>query len=143
MKLLGPVLACCLFATACGSGGVYQNVNELPQDARDNVDVIKNYYMDKAKTEAAFVTGCPKENATVSVLSTRKQRYVVRHGVMNGVYLDGDIIESLGVDACGQKIVYKVICGNEKRYGAGPLNSPGGYSKPCEVVANAKGDKAK
>ncbi len=113
----------------------YATVAEVPAGQSALLQNIENYYLAKAKEQAAFMGRCSLEGITTLVISSRSDSVLVSNRDKTFFMLDnGREIVNIGTQGCGQRMIFQVICGPNQYYGAVAMPP---YGKGCDVVAGA------
>lgn len=101
-------LRTCLIVSACCILACYNFVssrdNLSPKDLR-YLERAEKHYAQQAIKKAKFISGC-KDEAKTSVQEQRKGATVLAPGL---VY-EGPVATSIGVEACGGRSIYNVVC---------------------------------
>lgn len=113
----------------------YATVAEVPAGQSTLLQNIENYYLAKAKEQAAFMGRCSLADITTQVISSRSDSVWVSNRDKRFFILDnGREIASIGTEGCGQRMIFQVICGPNQNYG-GVAMPP--HAQGCDVVAGA------
>jgi len=118
----------------------YKSPQEMPAELQTDLKAVEQHYLEEASRSAAFAASCDEAKTQSTIVSTSRTEFLIRApGKKNGAYLHGDQIATIGVDACGTKATYKVLCGPDEEYAAVVFKNSKLYEKmaPCKVVAEA------
>ncbi len=134
-----PAVLVFLALALAGCGTSLSDRSQLSGSLLTKVEASEAHYLERARKNAAFVADCPLEKTSASVVTTKPRSYLVETaGGWKGVTWlnDESTISTIGVAACGQRLLYFVVCGQNEHYGAPGWENSTGAS--CDVVANAK-----
>ena len=134
----GSMTLVVVFSCLAGCVPHYKSASEMPQDLQADLETVENHYLQEAGKSAAFAASCDEGSTKASVLSTSRVEFMIKApGMKNGAFLLGDQISTIGVDACGTKLTYKVLCGPQEEYAAVVFKNSKNYegTSPCKVVA--------
>lgn len=101
-----------VFLLVLGCEATFYSRNGLPASEAQAVKRCDSPYLSKAAAEAAFVANCPSEQVVASPVTWTHARY--RTGT--GAFMDAERIETIGIEACGQRFTYKVLCSQTQYY---------------------------
>lgn len=101
----------------------------MPVHHQASLERADAYYADNAADNAAFLTGCAREEITTEVVTTFTD--YVRLGTNEFAEIERP--NSIGVAACGRRLIYMIICGQADNY-VNPGMKDSGFGRPCQVV---------
>lgn len=139
--LMNKILALCVCSIFINCVTIYKNRKEMPEKLQEDLKKVENYYIEEAIKLAAFSTGCNKDEITASILSTSKEQFKItqnRNVFIYPAYVQEEKYTKIGVIACGQRLIYHVLCGIDDEYAApGFVKHP---EKPCQIVTDDKAE---
>ena len=133
------VLCICFILINCVT--IYKNRLEMPENLQEDLKKVENYYIEEAIKLAAFSTGCNKDEIIASVLSRTKRQFQItqkQNVFTDPSYVQEEMYTKIGVEACGHKIIYHVICGMDDEYAAPCFKKH--PENPCQVITDDKAD---
>ncbi len=138
------VLFSILFSIGCFA--VHQDRKSLPKSLRGTFKKIEAHYVSEAGKNAVFLANCPKAKIRTSILSRTPKKFAIQDSdysqevmMRESVYVFDKQITTIGVDACGNRIIYRVSCESREAYGA-PVFQRKDIS-PCRVIAESSSDE--
>jgi len=104
--------------------------HQLTAEHRAIVEAAEEYYVRQASSKAAFTAGCAADGVAARVVSTSQAAVMVDREDWTWAQVARPA--SIGVEACGSRISYLLICGQQTDYTAPVL--AGAYKPACTVA---------
>jgi hypothetical protein len=128
-----PIVAACFHAEE------HDTVADLPAQLKATIEKNDAYYLAKAKEQAVFTLNCA-EGVTPSVVSTRPTGYS-RYEADRKTWVSvshATAISTIGVEGCGQRLTYQVLCGPHQYYHSAYTGDPKDTGSPCDVIPSSE-----
>jgi len=135
MRFLRGIFVVLFVSVLSGCITRYASTAAVPPNRAPLLQHVENYYLTRAKEQAAFMARCPLEGVTALVISSKPGYVVV--GNRDDIFFaveNSQEISSIGTEGCGQRMLFQVICGPSQNYGS-VATTPHGQG--CDVVAGA------
>jgi len=135
-RTLIGIFILCLLLIGCATVTHYDNVQKMPDKAKALVEKVDSFYLNKAIKKASFLAKCDINKITTEVISYGQPKSLGYGDWSTEIFVLENTKETLeiGVDACGNRLIYKVICGPDDNYTWGVIGNTKDLKKSLNLV---------